>query len=231
MLVKSGWLKYLWVSSLGILLLLGCEPKTQSQAPSYNATVDRVVDGDTIRLKQDVLGTRKVRLLSIDAPELHYQNQAQNPWAKQAKDFLENLIPPGTQIQLQTDQDAKDAYGRLLAHIRKGKIDINKEMLRKGHAVTYYIYPNLKHFKSYQAAYLDAKEKGKGMWDSTNPIPELPFEFRDRVSGQSQDKYVGDFEQKQYVSPEKYKQIQVEKRVFFLNEEDAIQAGYQKRNK
>jgi endonuclease YncB( thermonuclease family) len=205
----------------------GLFPHTSSAA-TYTATIDRVVDGDTVYLKETIQGTNKVRMLSIDTPETNYQGQAQEPWGTAAKNYLNQLLPSGTRVTIETDVEETDAYGRLLAHIHKGSLDINKEMVRQGHAVTYYIWPNMLHFEEYQQAYLEAKQNGRGMWNPSNPIPELPFEFRDRVSGQSQDKYVGDFFTKKYVVPNDYQQIPIEKRVFFFTESDALSAGYTK---
>ncbi|MFC7439737.1 thermonuclease family protein [Laceyella putida] len=175
-----------------------------------------------------IKGTNKVRMLSIDTPETNYQGAAQDPWGTHAKNYLAQLLPAGTKVTVETDVEETDAYGRLLAHIHKGTLDVNKEMVRQGHAVTYYIWPNQLHFAEYQNAYLEAKQNGRGMWDPSNPIDELPFEFRDRISGQPQDKYVGDYSTKKYVEPANYKQIPVEKRIFFFNEADAQAAGYTK---
>ncbi|RAL22578.1 thermonuclease family protein [Thermoflavimicrobium daqui] len=201
---------------------------SQSYAASYTSYVDRVVDGDTVYLKNAVLGTTKVRMLSIDAPETNYNGQSQSPWGTNAKNYLSQLLPSGTKVTIETDTEAKDAYGRLLAHVKKGTLNVNKEMVRQGHAVTYYIWPNMKYFTDYQSAYLEAKNSGKGMWSPSNPIKELPFEFRDRISGQEPDKYVGNYYTKKYVIPSLYKQIPIEKRVFFFNEQDAQEAGYTK---
>jgi hypothetical protein len=104
-------------------------------------------------------------------------------------------------------------------------------MLEKGFAVTYYLYPNLKYFKEFQTANVSAKKNGKGIWNPNNPLAEHPFEFRLRISNKTSNKYVGNYYKKEYVVPEKYKQIPVENRVFFFRESDAISAGYKKSNK
>ncbi|MGG3625179.1 thermonuclease family protein [Bacillus gobiensis] len=210
-----------------LIAFFGLFPNT-SFAATYNATIDRVVDGDTVYLNETINGTYKVRMLSIDTPETNYQGEAQEPWGTEAKNYLNQLLPSGTQVTIETDAEETDAYGRLLAHVHKGSLDVNEEMVRQGHAATYYIWPNMLHFEEYQQAYLEAKQNGRGIWDPSNPMQELPFEFRDRVSGQSQDKYVGDFYTNKYVVPSDYQQIPIENRVFFFNESDALSAGYTK---
>ncbi|MGM7723880.1 thermonuclease family protein [Metabacillus sp. Hm71] len=225
--MKNRLLSLALPAIVALIALLGLFPNTSSAA-TYKATIDRVVDGDTVYLKETIKGTYKVRMLSIDTPETYYQGQAQEPWGTAAKNYLNQLLPAGTSVTIETDVEETDAYGRLLAHVYKGTLDVNKEMVRQGHAVTYYIWPNMLHFTEYQQAYLEAKQNGRGMWNPANPIQELPFEFRDRVSGQSQDKYVGDFFTNKYVAPNDYKQIPIEKRVFFFTESDALAAGYTK---
>ncbi|GGE28159.1 hypothetical protein GCM10011571_32820 [Marinithermofilum abyssi] len=206
-------------------LFVGLAPNN-AHAATYTATVKSVVDGDTININETVQGTSKIRLLSIDTPETYYNGQNQNPWATNAKNYLVNLLPPGTKITLETDVDEVDGYGRLLAHVWKGNLDVNKEIVRQGHAVTYYIWPNMKYFEEYRSAMVEAKNNGRNIWNPSNPLPELPFEFRLRVDGRAPDKYVGDYYTKKYVQPAQYKQVPVENRVFFWNEADAQQAGY-----
>lgn len=214
-----------FVMVLGILI--GTFPQPAAAA-SYTSTVDYVVDGDTIYLKQAVLGTTKVRLLSIDTPETNYNGQNQGHHAYDATNYLKQLLPAGTKITLVTDTDEKDSYGRLLAHVFKGTLDVNKEMLLKGHAVTYYIWPNMKYFVEYRDAMQQARQAGLGIWNPNDPLTELPFEFRLRISGRSPDKYVGNYDTKFYVDPVDYKKVAVENRVFFFTEQDAIAAGYQR---
>ncbi|MBA4494477.1 thermonuclease family protein [Paenactinomyces guangxiensis] len=214
---------------LAFIAIIGLSFHIALFSTSYTATVDRVVDGDTIYLKQSVLGTTKVRLLAIDAPETNYNGSAQEPWGTEAKNYLTQLLPSGTPVTIETDVAEKDNYGRLLAHIQKGSLNINREMVRQGHAVTYYIWPNMKYFESYRRALLKARRDGFGIWNPNNPLKELPFAFRDRVSGSGPDKFTGDYFSKIYVDPEDYKQISIENRVFFFSEEDAQAAGYRRK--
>ncbi|PTX64389.1 endonuclease YncB(thermonuclease family) [Melghirimyces profundicolus] len=211
---------------LALLTTLFTVVPQDAHANTYNATIDYVVDGDTVYLNEEILGTKKVRLLSIDAPETNYYGESQDPWGPNATEYLEQLLPPGTPVTIETDTEELDAYGRLLAHVWKGDLDVNEDMLRQGHAVTYYIWPNMKYFEEYRSAMLEAKEAGRNIWDPDHPMTELPFEFRDRVSGDEQDKYVGDYYTKEYVQPADYKQVPMENRVFFFTEQDAQDAGY-----
>jgi len=84
----------------------------------------------------------------------------------------------------------------------------------------------MKYFESYRSALLELRQAGQGILNPADPLTELPFEFRLRVSGRSPDKYVGDHYTKKYVDPADYKQIPVENHVFFWTETDTQQAGY-----
>lgn len=103
------------------------------------AVVLRVIDGDTL----DLTNEERVRLVGINAPELH----PPEPGALEAKEFLENLCPPGTLVGLNVD-DMKphDVYGRTLAvvYVEVGEnwVNVNAELLRRGLAEILYIPPS-----------------------------------------------------------------------------------------
>lgn len=205
-------------------------PVHRADAATYTSVVSDVVDGDTIHLQTPILGSTTVRLVSIDTPETNYNGQNQGHHAYDASNYLKQLLPPGTPVTIETDVEEKDSYGRVLGHVWKGNLDVNKEILRQGHAVTYYIYPNMKYYEEYRAAMLEAKQAGRGIWNPADPLTELPFEFRLRIGGRQPDKYVGDYYTKTYVDPANYPQIPVENRVFFWTEADAQSAGYTRNN-
>ncbi|WP_408008578.1 5'-nucleotidase C-terminal domain-containing protein [Pseudalkalibacillus sp. A8] len=207
------------------LRLLEDQPPAPQPEETYEATVERVVDGDTVRINDPVLGASNVRMLSIDTPETNYEGQSQGEHAEAATAELQRLLPVGTEITLEVGEEPLDNYGRLLAHVHKGDMDINKEMVRLGRAVPYFIYPNMEHFEAYSSAAEEAIENGRGMWDPDNPIEELPYEFRFNLRG-GPDKFVGDYFTKEYVVPEKWEDNPVQNRVFFFEEQDAIDAGY-----
>ncbi len=181
-----------------ILLMLNL-PIANAQV--YNSKVQRVVDNDTVRLSQPILGSKSVRLLSIDTPEKNFQGRNQGPHAYAATNYLSQLLPAGTTIQLELVVEPKDQFGRLLAHIYKSNLDINKEMVRKDHAVTYFIYPNLRHFGEYQNALVQAKNQEQDIWNPNSPLVKLPFEFRTKIPNGVPTKWVVDSLTKEVVQP------------------------------
>jgi endonuclease YncB( thermonuclease family) len=122
-----------------------------------NAPVARVVDGDTIRLRD---GTR-VRLLQIDAPE------RDECYARQATKVLSRILPRGIRPQLLADPrlDTEDDYGRLLAYVAVGGRIANLELVRAGAAVPYF-------FRGDRGVYADdllaavqkARSERRGLW-------------------------------------------------------------------
>lgn len=117
--------------------LLKRQPKPPKMKKEYKATVDRVVDGDTIHLKKPVLGTTKVRFVNMDTPETYHKpknelDQNQLRFGQQATDYLKTLLSSGDQVTLKIGPEAKDSYGRLLAQVKTKKgLNTNLELVKK----------------------------------------------------------------------------------------------------
>lgn len=87
-------------------------------------------DGDSLRC-----GSERVRLLGIDAPEMgHCQSgrrcAAGNPIA--SRDNLRRLIARGP---VRIDRVSKDRYGRTIAVVYAGGLDLSCAQLKAGHAI------------------------------------------------------------------------------------------------
>ncbi len=106
----------------------------------YAATVNRVIDGDSVEVTADlgfdiIWQKKAVRLAHINAPEL---NSREGVLAKQN---LEKLLSIGRQgtvfaVVIKTFKPM-DKYGRWLAEIYIDDLNINDQMVRDGHAVPY----------------------------------------------------------------------------------------------
>jgi endonuclease YncB( thermonuclease family) len=184
-----------------------------------------VTDGDTVRITTPLLGTTRIRLVNIDAPELN--GGTQEPWAGASRDALGVLLPAGTMVQILTDRDPLDSFGRVLGVIiRQGGLDVNREQIRAGHAVTYFIWPNADRFIQYRQAQIEAQDAGRGIWATSGPLRELPFEYRLRIDNERPFRPVGDALTRRFVEPADYRQVHVNNRVFFGTALDARSAGY-----
>jgi hypothetical protein len=88
---------------------------------------------------------------------------------------LQELLPRGTEITVVTDRVEVDGLGRVSGYVYKGTLDVNRELLRKGHAVTHVIWPNTYgRFNEFRNALLEATSAGRGMWNPANPIQGAP---------------------------------------------------------
>ena len=72
-------------------------------------------------------------------------------------------------------------------------LDINREQLRLGQAVLFVIWPNVGRFEDYRAAEIEAQTAGRGIWNTSAPLTELPFEYRLRIDGGAPFRPVGDY--------------------------------------
>ncbi|MFC4076637.1 thermonuclease family protein [Salinithrix halophila] len=198
------------------------------------AVVERVVDGDTIHLANPVLGTSTVRFLNMDTPETYHKvkderDQNQLDHGLRAKEHLGQLLSSGDKVKLRIGEEALDGYGRILAEVIRDKdeLNTNMEMVRKGAASTYFIWPFQGNtVKAYSQALKEAKEKGLGIWNREKPLLELPFVFRARERGSELYRPVGDFRTRYVVPAREWASVPDENRVFFNDEEEAERAGY-----
>jgi micrococcal nuclease len=95
------------------------------------ATVAYVNDGDTLR----TTAGQRVRLVQIDAPELHG-----DCFGRASLAALRRLVPRGSRITLVRDPllDATDRYGRELRYVFAGGRNVNLAMVREGAASPYF---------------------------------------------------------------------------------------------
>lgn len=146
-----------------VLVPAGCAGSTQPDSPRAAAERERAVvawvgDGDSLRL----VDGREVRLLQIDAPELHG-----DCYGKAAKRALQRLTPRGTQITIVVDPrlDRRDSYGRLLRYVFLGNRNVGVVLVRAG-AASPYFFRNRRG--RYAAELLDAVAQARaarrGFW-------------------------------------------------------------------
>lgn len=125
----------------------------------------QVIDGDTI-----ILNNLRIRLQGIDAPEL--KQQCQNIKTMKfyncgiaAKEYLIELIR-GKEIAC-TDEGI-DKYKRQLSYCYLKDLNINREMIKRGHAIAY-----LRYDKYFLLDEIEAKWNKAGIWSTKFVIPEL----------------------------------------------------------
>ena len=140
---------------------------TASTAAAGNATVERVVDGDTIIVH--VGGRReRVRFIGIDTPESVKPNTPVQCFAIEASNRTKSLLPAGTPVRLVGDVEQRDKYKRLLAYVYRAKdnLFVNLSLVRDGYAQPYTFPPNVAHTNEFVAAAADARQAGRGLWSA-----------------------------------------------------------------
>lgn len=142
-----------------LLLLLG----GVAQAAEFETEVIAVIDGDTVLIRRDHR-VQKVRLADIDAPE------GDQPFGAESQRSLVALVLH-KKVQLVTQ--AVDKYGRLVAHLRVDRLDVNTEQIRRGMAWEYSFHHLDAALIALQA---EAHQAMRGLWSLPAPIP--PGEWR-----------------------------------------------------
>lgn len=115
-------------------------------------------DGDSLHVNR-----QKVRLIGIDAPELHQSCQKDGnsyPCGEMSKQHLETLIN-GNEISC--TYTGIDKFDRLLGRCRAGQIDLNRQMVKDGWAVSYHDY------KQEEA---EARRQKLGIWAGSFEWPQ-----------------------------------------------------------
>ena len=134
-------------------------------APPGTATLTRVVDGDTIRVR---IGGREepVRLVGIDTPESVKPGTPVQCFALAASARTKALLPKGSAVRLERDVEERDRYGRLLAYVYRARDDlfVNLALVREGYALALTVPPNVAHTDELVAAARAAREQGLGLW-------------------------------------------------------------------
>ena len=132
------------------------------------ARVDRVVDGDTVKVVIDnppngINAIETIRLLGVDTPETVHPSKTVEFYGKEASDFTKASLE-GQSVYLAFDWDLRDSYDRLLAYVYyKNGLCHNALLIQNGYGFAYlnYTFQFMDEFESMQK---EAKAKEVGLW-------------------------------------------------------------------
>lgn len=144
--------------ALGVALVL--RAGDAEQADPTAATVVRVVDGDTIRVRLGTGAEEAVRYIGIDTPERG------DCFFQEATDANARLIE-GRRVRLESDVSERDRYGRLLAYVYRAEDDlfVNGELVRGGFADARRYAPDTRLAATLERLEEDARRLLRGLWD------------------------------------------------------------------
>jgi len=147
-----------WIFS--ILFIFSFATNLYSKTITGNA---KVIDGDTIHI-----GSNKIRLHGIDAPETNQTCEKNNttwPCGKESAKALINFINNQKVI---CDVKGTDQYKRYISVCFVNNWDINKFMVKNGWAIAYRYYS-----KDYTVSEDKAKKNKVGIWQGSFQEPYL----------------------------------------------------------
>ncbi|MBI1283823.1 MAG: nuclease [Thiobacillus sp.] len=151
------------VLALSLLFLAG-GAAISAAADTMHGVVIVVIDGDTVLFKPDHYGAAsraflKIRLADIDAPE------KDQPYGEVSAHALAAWV---LNQRVEVDTIATDVYGRTIARIRSGTLQVNEEMVRQGYAwASTWSRSNAALIEMQQVA----RRAQRGLWRDDSPTP------------------------------------------------------------
>lgn len=160
-----------------MLRTIGASTATQNDELTYHTDqnsleviqgrVVAITDGDTVTILMNNK-QYKIRLAEIDTPE-----RAQ-PYGSKSKEILSELVF-GKDVTANI-QD-RDRYGRYVARIYQGELDVSREMVKVGAA---WVYRQYLTDKSLMDVEQEAKVAKRGLWALPEAYNLPPWEWRRR---------------------------------------------------
>lgn len=145
----------------------GAERIRIDTAPTVHI-VKTVFDGDTVLLDNG----EKVRLLGINTPEIDSPRKIGEPGGEQAKLWLKRRLT-GRTVRLERDEELRDKYQRLLAHVFTDSGEhINLALVEAGLAFVDIHPPNLKYAQALALAESRAEQAECGIWGMEDYRPK-----------------------------------------------------------
>ncbi|MGB2711528.1 MAG: thermonuclease family protein [Conexibacter sp.] len=131
------------------------------------ATIERVIDGDTIVVRVDGREER-VRYIGVDTPETVKPDTPVQCFGPAAHALNARLLAAAhdERVTLRFDRELRDRYGRLLAYVYRADdgLFVNAQLVRAGAARTLPIAPNTTHAAELTRLQSAAQAASRGLW-------------------------------------------------------------------
>lgn len=148
------------------------------------AIVERVVDGDTLKLRlKESNKVVRMRLLSVDTPESVKEGVEPQPYSKEASNFAKETLKENDTVYIEYDGDDKtDKYDRYLGYLWYFNNEdnnwqmFNKTIIEKGLARVGYVYSQKKHLDELYKAQDKAKKEKLNIWSVEGYVTNRGFD-------------------------------------------------------
>ncbi|WP_292485895.1 thermonuclease family protein [Methanohalobium sp.] len=154
--------------------------KSNNGIQKVNTTVKvtNIVDGDTIDVTFTNGSTERVRLLGVDTPETHVENEPEEfegidssdyllEWGHKATDYTQKHLH-SEEVRLEYDDlsGKRGYYGRLLAYVYLQNETMYNEMLLKNGYARVYDEAEIEYMDRFLEIEGEAIESNKGLWNN-----------------------------------------------------------------
>jgi len=167
---RFGLAGVLFVAAAWLLdATVGADPLTVPADAVQAGRIERIVDGDTLRLVQADGSVLTLRLLGVDAPESGQEG------GSEAREFVAALVC-GAEVKWRSH--GEDRYRRTVASVEVDGGDLGVLLVRNGLAwrVKRYLEPAPAELReAYEVAWREARGGRVGMWAGD---PQPPWEWR-----------------------------------------------------
>ncbi len=144
-----------------------------SNCLAYSGHVIWVNDGDTLKVLDENWEFETIRLYGIDCPETNQPYGFRATWYT----FYKTIARKVKIIPIERDQ-----YKRLVAKIIINKDCFNHKLIKKGYAWVYDQYCNIPECEDFERSENQARNKLRGLWQQSNPIPPWLWRRGERPS-------------------------------------------------
>jgi micrococcal nuclease len=143
-------------------------PPSAVPAGAAPATVERVVDGDTVIVVTTDGGDReRIRLIGVDTPETVQPGAPVDCFGPEASAWTTDALPVGSTVWLEDDASQGDAdrYDRLLRYVwTEGGGLLNQQLVASGLGTEDTYDDPYRYRDAFVAAEAEARDSGAGLW-------------------------------------------------------------------
>ena len=162
------------------------ESNSSKEVPdgSVEASIERVVDGDTVKVKLKETGEIvTLRLLLVDTPESVKKGVDPQPYSIEASNYSKEILVSGDTVYIEYDEGNKtDKYNRHLGYLwfyskEDGAWEMfNENLIAKGYARVGYVYSQKRYLFDFYKAQDFAKSNKLNIWSVDGYVTDKGYD-------------------------------------------------------